>query len=332
MSSTPSAIITVSMDFNGRRPAADLFDTAGIAWKCEHGSSGWPEEETIRHLQGVNAIIAGGERFDATTMAAANLKIIARNGVGFDRVDLNYCTERGVVVTNTPGAMSDAVADHAFALLLAVARGIVSGDRNVKEGGYEIGVYEDLPAMTLGLMGCGHIGAEVVRRALGFRMRVLVHDPWIDPQRVRDLGAEPVERNLLLAESDAISLHVPLTTENEKIIDTEFISAMKKGSILVNTARGGLVDESALIEALRNGHLLGAGVDCQATEPPVGETLELVRLDNVVAMPHCASKTLTARYAMSKMAAESIVDVLQGRVPEHVVNRDVIERIDLEPR
>ncbi len=327
-------IVTVGIEFYGLQPARSILEKADL--ECIHrpGSPGWPDEETIEYVTGMQGILAGAEHLNAQTMDhVPEMRVIARNGVGFDRVDLDYCTERGIVVTNTPGSMADAVADLALALLLGIVRHVVAGNENVKSGSrYDVPMGEDLASMTLGLVGCGHIGAETVRRARAFKMPVLVEDPWVDPQRIRDLGAEPVDRQRLLAEADVISLHLPLTEESANFVNADFLGAMKPGSFLLNTARGGLVDEGALIAALTSGHLAGAGLDCQATEPPEGQTVQLVALDNVIALPHCASKTATARKRMSIAAAESIVDVLSGREPEFVVNREVLEKLDLKSR
>lgn len=324
-------IITVSLDIGGGQPAGDVLDAAGLPWTHQYGGPLWTDEATREALQGVGAILAGSEAFNASTLEGADdLKIIARNGVGYDKVDLEECTKRGIAVTYTPGVMADAVADLTFALLLAAVRFVSSGDRTVKSGGYDVPMGEDLPSMTLGLLGCGRIGAETVRRAQGFRMRTLVHDPFVDAAQLQAIGAEAVDRDTLLAESDAISLHVPMSPENAQIVNADFLSAMKKGSYLINTARGGLVDEPALLKALQKGHLAGAGLDCQATEPPEGVSAELVALDSVVAMPHSGSATVTARIRMAEMAAQSMVDVLQGRVPKQLVNTDVLDKLDLQ--
>lgn len=325
-----NCIITVGLDIAGRRPAADVLDEAGLPWTHRYGGPHWEDEATRQALHGQAAILAGSELFDASTLAGADdLKVIARNGVGYDKVDLDECTKRGIVVTYTPGVMADAVADLTFALLLAAVRQIPAGDRNVKSGGYDVPIGEDLPSMTLGLLGCGRIGAETVRRAKGFRMRVLVHDPYVDAAQLQALGAEAVDRATLLAEADAISLHVPMSEENAEVVNADFLQAMKKGSYLINTARGGLVDEPALLAALASGHIAGAGLDCQATEPPVGVSAELVALDNVVASPHSGSLTITARVRMARMAAQSMVDVLRGKAPENVVNREVLGPLGL---
>lgn len=329
--SQPRVLSSCTIEFQGQSPVTEMIEAANFAIEVQRPQPGWPDAETRDKLVGVSALLAGGENLNAQTMdRAEDIAIIARNGVGYDKVDLDYCTERGIVVTNTPGAMADAVADQAFALLLGLSRQLILGDARVKAGDtYDIPIGEDLTAMTLGLFGCGHIGAEVIHRALGFKMRVLVHDPWVDGERIRALGAEPVDRATLLAQSDAITLHVPLTDDNQQMVNREFLGQMKKGAYLINTARGGLVDEAALIAALESDRLAGAGLDCQATEPPQGQSLELVRLDKVLALPHSGSKTLAARKRMAIVAAESIIARLQGKVPNHVVNKAVLDKLDL---
>lgn len=324
-------IITVGLEIGGGKPAADILEAAGFPWTHRYGGPHWEDDATRDVLQGASAVLAGSEYFNAKTLEGADqLQVIARNGVGYDKCDIEECTERGIVVTYTPGVMADAVADLSFALLLAMVRNISTGDRAIKAGEYDVPIGEDLPSMTLGLLGCGRIGAETVRRATGFRMRILVHDPFVDAASLQAMGAEAVDRATLLAEADAISLHVPMTDENANIVDADFLGAMKTGSYLINTARGGLVDEPALIKALQSGQLAGAGLDCQATEPPVGVSADLVAMDQVVASPHSGSLTITARVRMAQMAAQSMVDVLQGRAPEQVVNRDVLAKLGLQ--
>ena len=329
---TQRVISSVNLEFGGESPAADLIQAAGFSVEVRRPAPGWHDEETRNKLIGFAALLAGAENLNAATIdRAEDLKIIARNGVGYDKVDLACCTQRGIVVTNTPGAMADAVADQAFALLLGMSRQLVLGDARVKEGHtYDVPLGEDLCAMTLGLFGCGHIGAEVIRRALGFKMQILVHDPFIDAARIRDLGAEPVDRDDLLSRADAITLHVPLTDANRAMVDADFVGHMKRGAYLINTARGGLVDEAALLAALESGHLAGAGLDCQASEPPKGRSLELVRHPLVLALPHSGSKTMAARKRMALVAARDIVALLRGEVPRHVVNKEVLDRLDLK--
>jgi len=325
----PRVLVRIKLNFHQPCPVQALLQETGYEIVHQQGLPPWPEDETREKLAAADAILAGGDYLNAHTMEKAeNLKVVARSGVGYDRVDLDLCTERGIVVTNTPGAMADAVADEALALMLALVRRLFEGDRAVKGGDYAVSIAEDLASMTLGLVGCGHIGAEVARRAAAFKMRLLVHDPWVDEAAIRDLGATPVSLDELLAQADVVSLHTPLTSESKGMVDAAFLGRMKPGSFLLNNARGGLVHEADLIAALQDGTLAGAGLDCQGSEPPEGLSLELARLDNVIAMPHAASNTFTARERMAMWAAQSIIDCLQGRIPRHVVNRDVLERLN----
>ena len=332
--SSVHVLISTSMGFAERlssHPLDPVFADTGFEIAYREGTSGWPDEETRDKLAGIDGLLAGGEWITEKNLARADrLKIVARNGVGYDRVNLNDCTARGIVVTNTPGVMANAVADLTLALVLATVRHVVTGDRTVKAGSYKIPVGEDLSVMTLGLLGCGRIGAEVVRRALGFGLEVVVYDPWVDVARIAEIGARSVSREELLTSSDIISLHLPLTKESAAIVDGNFLMGMKQGSFLINTARGGLVDEAELMAALSSGHLAGAGLDCQAVEPPEGLSLELTQMDEVVVMPHVGSSTVTARRLMATMAAEQIVDCLQERRPKAVLNPQVLDKLKLQ--
>ncbi len=327
----PRVLVTVPLEFRGRAPARQLLEDAG----CEVvASPGLGTAEQVRAaLAGMDGFLAGMERVTAATLAAASaLRVIARNGVGFDTIDLEACTARGIVVTTTVGALSDAVAEETMGLMLALTRHITAGDRTVKAGGYDVPMGEDLAAMTLGVVGAGNIGGEVIRRAVAFKMRVLATDPYVPAARLQQLGAQRVELAALLAAADIVTLHVPLTAETRHMVDAAFLARMKPGSYLINTARGAVVDEEALWEALQSGRLAGAGLDVQEHEPAVGRSRQLLELENVVGMPHAGSKTLTTRERMATAAAASIVDVVQGRRPEHVVNEAVLAQLALRPR
>jgi len=327
----PRVLVNAQLDFKGRAPARQLLEQADCELVSLHRAR--DEAEISRQLIDIDAVLAGMEPLNQTTLSQANrLKIIARNGVGYDSIDVACCTARGIVLTNTPGALSDAVAEETFGLILALTRHIVAGDRTVKAGGYHVPFGEDLAVMTLGVIGGGHIGAEVVRRALAFKMRVLVHDPYVEPARIAALGAVAVSLDDLLAGADIVTLHLPLTPQSRNLVDAAFLARMKQGSYLINTARGGIVDEPALITALRSGRLAGAGLDVQVSEPAEGVSRELVELENVVAMPHSGSQTYATRERMSVWAAQSIVERLQGKEPEHVVNREVLTRLQLKKR
>ena len=321
-------LISVRADFGGDNPVLTVLREAGFEPIDEYGGPDWADDDTREKLGDFDGIVAGNERFDSSTMAnAGRLRIVARYGVGYDRVDVDHCTQAGVVVTNTPGAMAPAVADLTFGLLLVLVRSICANDAHLKTGGEWVPpIGEDLESLTLGIVGCGLIGTKVVQRAAGFGMSAVVHDPWADAENIRSLGCEVLSLEDLLQQADVVSLHLPLTDDTTGLVDARFLAAMKPGSYLINTARGGLVDEAALITSLQDGHLKGAGLDCQVAEPPVGTSRELVELPNVVSTSHVGSLTLSARRKMALAAGKSVADFFSGRTPQHVVNPDVLPR------
>ena len=284
------------------------------------------EDLLRRMLPECEAIIAGGERISKELLESApRLRAIARTGVGYDAVDIDAATARGVVVTITPGTNQESVAEQAFALLLAVARRIVENDRGIRAGGWGRTIVRPLREQTLGLAGLGRIGRAVVPRARAFGMRVLGFDVAGDPEADARLGVERRDFDDLLAESDVVSLHLPLTDRTRNLFDADRFARMKAGSILINTARGGLVDEAALAEALRSGHLAGAGLDVFQAEP-TGAANPLLGLPNVVASPHIAGVDTLSVARMAEMAARCIVDLHRGRWPSDcVVNGGLIE-------
>jgi glyoxylate reductase len=241
------------------------------------------------------------------------LRIVANFGVGYDRVGVEACAARGVIVTNTPGVLDDATADLAFALLLATRRRVVEGDRLVRSGGWtaswaEGAVAEEVAGSTLGIVGLGRIGSAVARRARGFDMRVLYTQ-----RRPADTAlAEYRELDALLGESDVFTLHVPLTAETRGLIDARRLALMRDGSCLVNTARGELVDEDALVAELVSGRLR-AGLDVFADEPRVPP--DLLDLPNVVLTPHLGSATRRAREAMARLVVDNLLAVERGDPP-----------------
>ena len=242
-----------------------------------------------------------------------SLRIVANFGVGYDRVDVAACAARGVVVTNTPGVLDEATADLAFALILAVRRQVVRGDRFVRTGGWsgswsEGGLAEELTGSTLGILGLGRIGSAVARRARGFELRVLYS------RRLRadsDLG-EHRDVDMLFAESDVVSIHVPLTRETDGLVDARRLALLRDGASLVNTARGEIVDESALVSELVSGRI-SAGLDVFAHEPEVPR--ELLDLPNVVLTPHIGSATRQTREAMTRLVVDNLLAVERGEPP-----------------
>jgi glyoxylate reductase len=242
-----------------------------------------------------------------------NLRIVANFGVGYDRIDAAACAERGIVVTNTPGVLDNATADLAFALILAARRQIVEGDRLVRSGGWtgswsEGALAEEVAGSTLGVVGLGRIGSAVARRARGFDLRVL----FTQRRRVDTDLAEFRDLDELLAEADVVTIHVPLTPETEGLIDARRLALLRDGSCLVNTARGEIVDERALIAELVSGRIR-AGLDVFAEEPNV--PADLLDLPNVVLTPHLGSATRKARQAMTRLVVDNLLAVERGEQP-----------------
>jgi len=277
----------------------------------------------VADCQGLLCTIS--DTIDARLMdAAPNLKIIANYGVGYNNVDVAAAAQRGILVTNTPGILTNATADLAMALILAVGRRIVEGDRMVREGKFRfwapfhfLGC--EISGKTLGIIGLGRIGRAVARRAAGFGMNILYHNRRrLPPEREAALRIEHTDLESLLSESDFVSLHVPLTEETHHLIGTRELSFMQPSAFLINTARGPVVDEVALVDALRRGTIAGAGLDVYENEPELAPGLG--ELGNVVLLPHVGSATAETRYKMAAMAAENLVAGLAGRIPLNCVN------------
>ncbi len=255
--------------------------------------------------------------------AAPRLRVVANLGVGVDNIDLQEAARRGIAVTNTPDVLTEATADLGWALLLAVARRVVEADRDLRAHGFpgwtfippHLGV--DVYRKTLGVVGFGRIGQAVARRAQGFSMRILYHSRTRNPQAEQALGATWVPLHELLKESDFLVLCVPLTPETRHLIGARELGLMKREAILVNIARGPVVDEAALVEALREGRILGAGLDVFEEEPKVHPGL--LPLRNVVLLPHIGSATWATRRKMADMAVDAVLAVLAGTKPPNLV-------------
>ena len=281
------------------------------------------EAEIIAALDGVSAVIAGSEPYnDRVLTAVKSLRVVSRSGVGSDAVVLADATKHRVAVTITPGTNHDAVAESALALLFAVTRSVVRLDRAVRAGRWPRDPLMPIRGKTLCIIGLGRIGQSVAVRSAGFGVRILAHEKFPNREFVEQHGIELVDLNTLLAQSDFVTLHVPLSSETRGLINRATLAHMKRGSILVNTARGGLVVERDLLDALKSGHLAGAGLDVFEIEPAVSNPL--FDLDNVVVSPHVAGVDTQSLIEMADLAAQNIIDLSRGIWPEPcVVNPDV---------
>lgn len=270
-------------------------------------------------LADVDGWIAGLDAITAEVLAyAPRLRVIARYGVGVDQIDLAAARARGIVVTNTPGANTDAVAELTLALFSALARSIPWSDREIRAGRWPTVDGRELGRSTVALVGLGAVGKGVARRARALGCSVVATDPAADPRFAAEHRIRLVELDEALAAADFVSLHLPLTPETAHLVDAGFLARTKPGAYLVNTARGGLVDEQALADALRSGHLAGAALDVHDTEPlPVDSPLRA--LDNLVLTPHSASHTKEAYANMGRMALRDCLAVLDGEPPGHPV-------------
>lgn len=266
-------------------------------------------------------VVRSGTRVDRELMEAApRLRVVGRAGVGVDNIDLDEATRRGVLVVNAPLANSVSAAEHAFGLMLSLARNIARGDASIRSGRWDRAKFRgvELDGKTLGLVGMGRIGSLVAQRALAFGMRVLAYDPYITAEQARAAGAELRDLDSLLADSDFISLHLPRTPETENLLDGEAFAKAKRGVRIVNASRGGIIDEEALVEAIRDGQVAGAALDVYAEEPMTGGPL--TELPEVVLTPHLGASTVEAQNKAGLHVAESVVAGLAGEPVMAAVN------------
>lgn len=270
-------------------------------------------------LPGVDGYIAGLDAIDAAALeAAVGLRVVARYGVGVDNVDLAAAKARGIVVTNTPGANARSVAELTVTLLLLLARPVLRAAAETRVGGWPRTSGLSLEGKTVGLYGLGAIGRQVARRLAGFDCRVLAYDPLVDLDFCEAHDVIPVNPDELLGASDFVSLHLPVMPETRGLVDDAFLNRMKPGAALINTSRGELVDEAALLEALNAGHLRGAALDAFTQEPP-GAGNPLLALPQVIATPHMGAHTDGATTGMGRMALEDCLAVLRGEEPRYRV-------------
>jgi D-3-phosphoglycerate dehydrogenase / 2-oxoglutarate reductase len=297
-------------------------DIATFTSVSEYGSTEALRDDIDRYDAVIDRLIElDGETIDAAT----NLKVIAKHGVGLDNIDIERASERDIVVCNTPGANARGVAEHAITLLATVRKRVPIADEDIRSGTWIRHRYStpELGGDTLGLLGFGDIGSLTGELARGFGMDVLVFDPYIDADQLPDWAQPVEERETLFEESDAISVHVPLTQQTKHLVSSDELEALGDGGIVVNTARGGIVDEEALAEAIENETIAGAGLDVLESEPP-DEDNPLLELDSVVFTPHVGGLTEESLQQAATRAAANVRRVYDGDLPETTVNADEV--------
>jgi len=327
VSSRPKVFLTRELP----KPAMDIlkakFDVK--VWSEEAPPSKSALLEEVKNIDGLYCLLT--EKIDEEIIAAGKkLKAICQVAVGYDNIDVAAATKRGIYVTNTPGVLTDTTADMAFALLMSVARRVAEADRNVRQGKWKISwgltmlLGQDVWGKTIGIIGLGRIGSAVAKRAIGFNMKALYYDAIRYPELEKKLGVEYVNLETLLKQSDFVTLHVPLLSQTRHLIGEKELKMMKKTACLINTSRGPVVDEKALYKALKEGWIWAAGLDVWEKEPTDPDN-PLLKLENLTATPHIASGSIETRTKMAVMAAENLVNILEGKVPPNLVNKDVMK-------
>jgi len=290
------------------------------------------KEELEKRLQDKDALLClVTERIDKEIIASGSrLKVISSISVGYEHIDVAEATKRGIYVTFTPGVLTDATADFAWSLIMATARRVAEADRYVRNGRWKIAwgpmmfLGSEIYGRTLGILGLGRIGSAVAKRAKGFQMRLIYYDVIRAPrEREEELGIEYMPLENVLREADFVTIHVPLTPETRHLIGKDLLRLMKPSAHLINTSRGPVVDENALVLALREKWIAGAALDVFEQEP-IDPRSPLLELDNVVLAPHIASATRESRYGMAGLAAENLISVLKGESPPNLVNPEVM--------
>jgi phosphoglycerate dehydrogenase-like enzyme len=310
-----------AFDLNDPRTAGAL-RAAGLEIRHEPRVAERSPEKVLRFMADATAGVISTDPFDRSVFAGCpHLRVLARVGVGVDTIDMDAATEAGVGVTTTPGINTNTVADHTLALMLACIRRVIENDSSVRSGEWDRGgrlTGIELSGSTVGIIGLGQIGQAVGRRLAGFDVQLLGYDVSdVQPPGILRVGFDE-----LLQASDVVTLHVPLGSATRQLIGARELALMRPGAIIVNAARGGIVDEEALLQALEQRRLAGAGLDVFAREPPVGSAL--LELSQVVVSPHIAGISVAAQQAALEMAVGSVLDVLAGRQPAGLINPEVL--------
>ena len=330
MPSRPKLFMTREIPFPAAQRIAELFDVT--VWREYRAPT---KDELIAGAKGADALVTTLEdkvTCEVIEALAPRLRIIAQYAVGYDNVDIDCATRNGVYVTNTPGVLTEATADLTWALILAVARRIVEADEYVRSGGWRRSGAAWHPTMmlgfdvygkTIGIVGGGRIGQAVARRAKGFNMRIL-YNSRRRHEEMEELGAVYVDLETLFRESDIVTIHVPLTPETQNLVNERLLRLMKRTAILINTARGRVVDLDALYRALSEGWIAGAGLDV-FPEEPLDPSHPITKLRNVVLTPHIGSATVETRSRMADLVLQNLEAFMRGEVPPTLVNAEVVK-------
>ncbi|MBS3123271.1 D-glycerate dehydrogenase [Candidatus Woesearchaeota archaeon] len=316
----------------------DILKKAGVEVEVNNDAEKvLSKKELIKKIKNKDALLSLlTDNVDEEVLFNSNLKVVANYAVGFNNIDLNAATKKGILVTNTPDVLTETVAEHTLALMMAVARRIVEADKFTKQNKYKawgplLFLGQDLKWKTLGIVGLGRIGFAVAHKAVkGMGMKVIYNTLKQDKLFEKEYDAKFVKLERLLKESDFISIHAPLTPETKHLLSFKQFKLMKNNAILINTARGPIVDEKALVEALKNKRISGAALDVFECEPNItchpASKWQLKNFDNVILTPHIASASVETRNKMAVLAAKSIVDVAKNKIPLNVINRDVLKK------
>lgn len=328
---TPKVFVTRMIPENGLEMMRASLDVD--VWEPEIPPTNDEIVECAEDCVGLVPLLS--DKIDSTLLGRLpKIRVIAQYAVGYDNIDVSFATSNGIIVTNTPGVLTETAADLAWALIMACSRRIPEADRYVRAGRWNVAwgpkmlLGTDIHGRTLGIVGLGRIGAAVAKRAAGFSMKIL-YTSRSQTERTemieKETGAIGTDLVSLLKQADIVSIHVPLTSETRGLIGRDELAMMKKNSVLVNTSRGPVVEERALVDALRSGHLHSAGLDVFNQEP-VSKDSPLLRLENVVLAPHIGSASIVTRAKMAEICATNLIAALKGERPPNVVNPEVFER------
>ena len=321
----PKILITPAVYASGKGPWRDVLDAAGM--ECvfpPHECTQIDKATFIRDLQGIDGTLASVERYDEEVFANSKLRCVARVGVGYDAVDVPAATKHGVAVAITPGTNEHSVAEQAISLITSVFRDLARRDREIRRGIWRRDCPRRLAGNTIGLVGLGRIGKAMAPRCQGLGLKMIGFDPFADRATVEKLGIQLVSFEELLAQADIVSLHMPCTKETTDLFNATTFAKMRPNSVLINTSRGGLVDENALMQALDSGRLFGAGLDVCKIEPLPANS-PLLKYEQISFAPHLGGIDQTALDAMGQLAAQCLVDLFQGRWPNGCIVNDALK-------